>query len=310
MTIENENLDRGDELHDSLDPAPPGDEAPETPETPPETPEGEEEGAETEEERAERERREAEEAKKRNIRIPKARFDEAQAKARAREQALLEEIERLKGTRQASETQTAVSEARAKLEEMQDKYEDLIIDGQKDEARKMRRQIDKLRDELVEYQTSVKSEAARRGAIDELTYNAQLANFESQYAVLNPDSDEFDQDTTEEVAAVMKALANSGKSRADALAKAVRYVLGAPPQQQASDAGRALAEQRAKKAREKAAAAISAQPPSMSGVGADSDKAGRAAAGETAGVDIMRMSQERFAKLDEETKARMRGDEV
>jgi len=310
MSIEeNTPADRGDELEeikDSLDPGTPESETTES-ETP--DPEAGEEGAETEEERAERERREAEEAKKRNIRIPKYRFDEAQAKARAREQALLEEIERLKGTRQASETQNAVAQVRSKIEELQDKYEDLIIDGQKDEARKIRRQIDSMRDELVEHQTTVKSEAARRGAIDELTYNAQLANFESQYAVLNPDSDDFDQDTTEEVAAVMKALAQSGQPRATALAKAVKYVLGAPPQQQASDAGRALAEQRAKKAREKTAAALASQPASMARVGADSDKGGRGA-GETVGVDIMRMSQERFAKLDDEIKAKLRGDEI
>ena len=37
------------------------------------------------------------------------------------------------------------------------------------------------------------------------------------------------------------------------------------------------------------------------------DKAGKA--GEL-GIDVMRMSQEKFAKLDEETKAKLRGDEL
>ena len=100
------------------------------------------EGEETPEEKAERERLEAEEAKKRNIRIPKSRFDEAQAKARAREQALLEEIDRLKGGQQASATQKAVSDMKSKIDELQDKYEDLILDGKKDEARKIRKQVD------------------------------------------------------------------------------------------------------------------------------------------------------------------------
>lgn len=143
------------------------------------------EGDETLEEKAEREKQEAEEAKKRNIRIPKSRFDEAQAKARQREQALLEEIEKLKGGQQASATQKAVSDMKSKIEELQDKYEDLILDGKKDEARKIRKQVDAMREELVEYQTSVKSDAARKSAVDELTYNAQLAGFEAKYPALN-----------------------------------------------------------------------------------------------------------------------------
>jgi hypothetical protein len=265
------------------------------------------EGDETPEEKAERERQEAEEAKKRNIRIPKSRFDEVQAKARAREQALLEEIEKLKSGQQASATQKAVSEMRSKIEELQDKYEDLILDGKKDEARKVRKQVDTLREELVEYQTSVKSDAARRAAVEELSYNAQLAGFEAKYPVLNPEHEDFDEDKTNEVATLLDAFVKSGTKRTDALAKAVKYVLGAPPEQKASDAGRVLAEQRAKAAREKAAEADKKQPPSLAKVGLDSDKAGKGGDGV---IDVMRMSQEKFAKLDEETKARLRGDEL
>ena len=265
------------------------------------------EGDETPEEKAEREKQEAEEAKKRNIRIPKSRFDEAQAKARAREQALLEEIERLKGGQQASATQKAVSDMKSKIEELQDKYEDLILDGKKDEARKIRKQVDAMREDLVEYQTSVKSDAARKAAVEELSYNAQLAGFEAKYPALNPEHEDFDEDRTNEVATLLNAFVKSGTKRSEALAKAVRYVLGAPPEQKVSDAAKALAEERAKKAREKAAEADKKQPPSSAKVGLDSDKAGK---GGEQGIDVMRMSQDKFSKLDEETKARLRGDEL
>ena len=265
------------------------------------------EGEETPEEKAEREKQEAEEAKKRNIRIPKSRFDEAQAKARAREQALLEEIEGLKGGQRASATQKAVSDMRSKIEELQDKYEDLILDGKKDEARKIRKQVDAMREELVEYQTSVKSDAARKAAVDELSYNAQLAGFEAKYPALNPEHEDFDEDRTNEVATLLNAFVKSGTKRSEAMAKAVRYVLGAPPEQKVSDAAKALAEERAKKAREKAAEADKKQPPSSAKVGLDSDKAGK---GGEQGIDVMRMSQDKFSKLDEETKARLRGDEL
>ena len=39
---------------------------------------------------------------------------------------------------------------RTEIDKLQDKYEDLILDGKKDEARKVRRQVEELRDELSE----------------------------------------------------------------------------------------------------------------------------------------------------------------
>jgi len=269
---------------------------------------GGDEGVETPEEKAERERLEAEAEAKKRIRIPKARFDEAQAKARAREQALLEEIEKLKGGQQASVTQQAVNEAKAKIDELQDKYEDLILDGKKDDARKVRKQIDAMREELLEFTTSVKSDAARRAAIDDLSYNAQLASYESKYPALNPDNEAFDSAKTDEVASLMSAFTKSGDNRSVALAKAVKYVLGEPAAPARTDEAAALAQRRAEEARRKAAEANSKQPSSLAKVGLDSDKAGGAPG--TSGIDIMRLSQDKFAKLDEETKARLRGDEM
>ncbi len=266
------------------------------------------EGEETAEEKAERERLEAEEERKKRVRIPKARFDEAIGKAKAREQALLEEIEKLKGGQQAAATTKAVSEMRGKIDELQDKYEDLILDGKKEEARKVRRQVDALRDELSEYQTSTKSEAARRAAIDEMSYNAQLAGYEAKYPALNPEHEDFDEDKTDEVASLLNAFVKAGQKRADALAKAIKYVMGNPPAKgdDKDDAAKKAAEARAAEARRKAADADKRQPPNGKNVGLDSDKAG----GGKGDVDIMRLSQDKFAKLDEETLSKLRGDEI
>ena len=317
MVDDNEDLlDRGDEVKSPLDTAGKDDTASTgTPEekaarevAEAEAGKGDKLGDdETPEEKAEREAAEAEAAKKARARIPLARHEQILDKARQRETALLEEIEKLKGGKQTTDNQKAVSEAKAKIEELQDKYEDLILDGKKDDARKVRKQIDSMREELVDFQTSIKSDAARRAAIEELTYNAQLASFESKYPELNPEHDEFDTDKTDEVAALLKAFVQSGEKRDKALAKAVKYVMGPPPAQKASDAGKALAEERAKKAREKAAAADKQQPPNGSKVGLDSDKAG---GGGEQGIDIMRLSQEKFAKLDEDALAKLRGDDM
>lgn len=268
------------------------------------------EGEETEEEKAERLRLEAEEEKKKRIRIPKSRFDEALGKAKQREQALLDEIEKLKGGQQASATAKAVRDMRDEIDKLQDKYEDLILDGKKEEARKVRRHVEALRDELSEYQTNTKSEAARKAAIDEMSYNAQLAGYEAKYPALNPEHEDFDEDKTDEVATLLTAFVKSGQKRADALAKAVKYVLGAPPAAGKGgddDKTKGLADQRAAEARKKAADANKKQPPNGKDVGLDSDKAGGGKGGD---VDVLRLSQDKFAKLDEETKAKLRGDEV
>jgi hypothetical protein len=222
----------------------------------------------------------------------------------------LDEIEKLKGGQQASATAKAVRDMRAEIDKLQDKYEDLILDGKKDEARKVRRQVEELRDELSEYQTNTKSEAARKAAIDEMSYNAQLAGYEAKYPALNPEHEDFDEDKTDEVATLLNAFVKAGQKRADALAKAVKYVLGAPPAAGKGgddDKAKELADQRAAEARKKAADANKKQPPNGKDVGLDSDKAGGGKGGD---VDVLRLSQDKFAKLDEETKAKLRGDTI
>ena len=165
-------------------------------------------------------------------------------------------------------------------------------------------------EDLTEYQTNTKSEAARKAAIDEMSYNAQLAGYEAKYPALNPEHEDFDEDKTDEVATLLNAFVKSGQKRADALAKAVKYVLGAPRSGKADDAddkAKELADHRAAEARKKAADANKKQPPNGKDVGLGSDKAGGGKGGD---VDVLRLSQDKFAKLDEETKAKLRGDVI
>lgn len=294
--------DRGD----SIEPITDNMDAPADPDAPADAPaDPDVEGAETEDEKAERERAEAEETRKKNIRIPKTRFDEALGKAKAREAALLDEIEKLRGGQQANATHQAIDKMRATIDELQDKYEDMILDGRKEEARKTRKNIEELRDQLTDYQTSVKSDAARRGAVEELTYNAQLANLESRYPALNPDHVEFDEHKIAEVSALMKAFTNAGEPRAQALNRAVHYAMGAAPAP-AQQSGKP-ADPRAPEARKKAAEADRQQPPSAKAVGLDSDRGGRGTSGD---IDVMRLDQRKFAKLDEDTLAKLRGDTI
>ena len=66
-------------------------------------------------------------------------------------------------------------------------------------------------------------------------------------------------------------------------------------------------EERAKLEKLAKAEANKKQPPDGKNVGLDSDKAGGGKGGD---VDVLRLSQDKFAKLDEETKAKLRGDVI
>lgn len=270
-------------------------------------------GADSEEDEGSEEDGESEETNKRSrkrIRIPKERFDEAMTKARAREEALNQKIQELEQARQSSQKKVETSEIQIKLEELQDKYEEHLIDGDRENAKKVRAQLDRLRDQLIDERTTTKTEAARRAAIDELKYDAQLANFEGKFPVINPDSENFDEAKTEEVGVLLEAFVARGFTRHAALAKAVKYVLGEPkPEKSGNDEEETatVREKRAADARKKAASAAKQQAPSTNKVGIDSDKAG---AKNSAGVDILRMSQDKFAELDEKTLAELRGDDL
>lgn len=266
-----------------------------------------EDGEETPEEKAEREKLEAEEAKKRNIRIPKARFDQALEKARQREQALADELKALREAQGKQNYEVNLSEAQKKVNELQDKYEDLILDGKKDEARAVRRELDTLRESIIESRTTVKANTAKATAIEEIKFEAALAKVEGAHTELDPDSPEFDEDKVSEVVTLLEAFLAKGDNKAVALTKAVKYVMGevrAP----AEKAGRTAAETKAARdleARKKAAEANGKQPASSTNVGINSDAAGTKGTG---GLDLMKMSQDKFAKIDEDTLAALRGD--
>lgn len=296
--------DRGDNLPgDSM-----GDDRGDELETPAEVPpEEKDESLETPEEEAERVAAEAaakaaDDAKAR-IRIPKARFDEAQNKAKAREAALLAQIEKLQAVvappAPAADPNDVMNNMRVQIDELQEQYEDLLLDGKKEEARAARRQIEEWREQMLGYQSDVKADAARRATMTEMGYNSQLDVIEASYPMLNPEHESFDQAKTDEVAALMSAFLKSGQDRVQALQRAVHYALGTKPA-----APPPATNQRAVDARRKAAEANGKQPPSSSGIGTDSNKLG----GKGGDIDVMRLGQQAFATLDDETKARMRGD--
>lgn len=310
--------DRGDELDTTLDDAANGDEGkgadkPSAKDDKPEEKEGgeegEEEGEETEEERAEREAAEAEAEKAKRIRVPKHRLDEVVAKSRQREEQLLRQIEALSRQQQDKDPpKDVLAEMRTQIGELQDKYEAHVFAGEKDEAKAVRTQLEEAREKYSDARIAATSEATRLQTIDSLKYDAALAKAEADYPVLNPDNaDTYDDAKANEVAALMSMFAQNGFTRQASLEKAVRYVMGPPQAREVDTAADTVRLRREQEARKKAAEAQRRQPPSDAGAGTDNDKAGGQ---RQQGIDIMKLSQEKFAELDEEALARARGDEV
>nr|DAV82763.1 MAG TPA: hypothetical protein [Caudoviricetes sp.] len=218
-------------------------------------------------------------------------------KARERERALQAEIERLQGAQQERQYGADLGAMRSKIEELSDKYEDLIMEGMKEEARKVRRELDALRDQFNDASVAVKTQAVRKQTLDTLSYERALDEVERKHPVLNPDAPEFDAAKANEVADLMEALIAKGRNRSQALAQAVKYVVGTPVEKPTAPA-------RAVEARQRAADADKRQPPATTAVGKPSDQNG------LRDGNPGKLTQAQFDRLDEATIARLRGDDI
>lgn len=282
--------------------------------TPSDTPPNEsDETPETPEEKAEREAEEARRAAAANARIPKHRVDEMVRKANAKAEAALAELAEVK-QQLAAATKPTVDELavlKKEIDDLQGKYEDHILDGRKAEAHAVRVQLEAKREALMEQRIAQRANATREQTIAQLTYDAELAKMEAKYPQMNPDSENYDPELEKEMGDLMGVYIRAGATPVEALHKAARYVLPKPavpasttkPPAKAADVTQA----RQAAAKAKAAEVITKQPPDIAALGRDSDKAGTAGAGK---LDVFRMSQNDFAKLDESVLRRARGDDL
>lgn len=239
-------------------------------------------------------------SKDKDIRIPKSRFDAAQAKARERERELLDRLEQVERGRIREETSVNLSAHQDKLEELRNEYEEHLIEGERDAARRVRAQITSMEREVFEYSINEKSDSARRAAIEDLRYDEALDRTEKTFPVLDPRGDQYDEEVVNEVAELMGAFIGRGATRQAAMERAVRYVLGNAEQTSAKAPAQTT---RAELARRSAAKAAASQPQSLGIDGEDHDMAGIRAA-----KSVDRMSDKAFREMSEEELARARGD--
>lgn len=263
---------------------------------------------------AKKEEEEPEEKKKLGIKIPKERLDQEIRKRRAAEARADERIRDLESQITAQKKATDVEGLEREVDKLENQLDTADEAGDKVKVKEIRANIRKVERQIARAEGAQQAIAAKQAAVSEIRYDMAVSQVELDYPELNPDDEEnYDALKAEEVMDLLDGFRKKGADPSQALKRAARYVLGTP--QRAEDTaeallkrnGEGLRRQREEEGRRKAADVLKKSPPDTSKVGLDGDKKG---GGEPSGAQIAKMSQTQFAKLDEDTLKKMRGDEV
>ena len=263
------------------------------------------EGEETEEERLEREAQEAEEVKKKRIRVPKSRLDEESAKRKKAEEELEKLRTQLAAQNRAQEEAAipkgpSMDELEKELEDLEEKYEDAVINGEKDIARKLRSQIAKARDTIIESRVTTKAEAARNAALEQAQFDNFLERTLAAYPELDRSSENYDSTSEADVMDIAEAFLAKGQSRVEAIGKAVKLVLGAKKVAEAEPETKTEKKTLSRKVVDTEKQAAVKQPPSLKPVGDSGDKQ----------PALHVLPEDQFNKLSEAELRAARGDDL
>ena len=265
------------------------------------------------------EKTETDEGKKRkDTRIPLERHKAMLEKERAQRTALEQEVAALKQGKQVAETNEQLTQAEDKVVALEKEYTKLLVDGEIDKAAAKMSEIRRLERSIAETKSTFQIQAAEARAYERVQYDTTVERLEAAYPALNPDHDDYDKELTAEVVELRDGYIATGKyTRAQAIQKAAKTLMGAATTRQEravetevrvdkEDVAKATAAERAAAQRKKNAEVANKQPASLNKAGVDSDKMG----GRIDAKAVMKMNQDQFAKLDDETLARLRGDVI
>lgn len=240
------------------------------------------------------------------ITIPKARFDEAQKKARDRQFELERRIAEME-KQQVKQVVTAdVAKISEDLDVLETKYEDLLLEGEVEKARAVRRDMRKKENDLFDMRMREQGAKASSVAVEQMRFDSQLAQFEAKFPAINPDSDDYNAGLAEEVADMMNVYLTSGYNKSAALNKAVHYIVRDSGSPQVGEDPSIVRSKRAAMARKRVSEAAKKSPPDIKDKGRDSDKTGQG----DGLPDVTKMSIEQFEKLSTEQLKRLRNDSM
>lgn len=254
-------------------------------------------------------------------RIPKARFNEAVGKERAAREAAEAKARELSEKLEKFTSQADVAAIEKEISDLEDQLEAKMAEGTPEERRALRTQIRAKERELGRAEVSRQAAMATAMAVERVRYDSTVRELEGKYPAMDPDSDGYDEVAVRDLLDLKAAYEAKGDSSSEALRKAARFVFKeAPaavkaaekkeaPKEPTDEEKKAEAEAKAKRTEEairKGQAARAAQP------AASTDKGGKdsAARGGDPASTAAKLSDKDFAKLDEETLKRARGDIV
>ena len=248
--------------------------------------------------------------------IPKSRFDEAVGKEReAREAAerRAAELERKLNEQAQAQVQTEqIEKLEEAISEMEKKHAELLLDGNIDGAAKVMGDIRKAERQIARAESDAVATQRTAAALETDRVTVAIARLEADYPIMNPKSDQFDQDIVDLVLTKQRTLMrDEGLSPSQALTEAAqkvaeRFIKAPEPEDEKEGLAKAAAKRADERKQEQLKKNLETQkkqPPSMKESGIDSDKAGQ-----TGLPDVSLMTQDEFAALPESTKAKLRGD--
>jgi len=232
--------------------------------------------------------------------IPKSRYDSAQKRARTAEAKVKAyEAEQAQIIVDAAAAVGATDTLDTQLEEIDRGIEQARLDGNTDEVVRLSAEARQLEKSI--YQTMADTAAASAGtkAQESVKLDSLIDILEDQYDILNPDSENFDEDKINEILDMQKAFVKNGETPSAAMLKAVGYIM---PEQRITD--EVAGKRRTNVAKNLKAA--EQQAPGTADTGLDSPAAGK----KEEALDLTQMTEAEFDALPAETIKRLRGDAV
>lgn len=238
--------------------------------------------------------------------IPKKRFDEVNERMKRAEQAV-----------QDGKAEADADAARADAPPVFDfdlkesEYMEAVLDGEKDKALALRREIRSEEKKLIEVDNLSNRDEAVAQSKAQREFDTVVAELEENVPAFAPKGEFFDIDVVNEVLDLQAGLVGRGYSPADALNKAARYVVGdavdgtpAADADAGEDKPDTTAADKKKAADLKKKLDMAAGQPSNLDAGDSSSSAGDGV------IDMENLSEKEFDSLPESKKRELRGDVI
>ena len=248
-------------------------------------------------EEAEKKEEEPEKKETKSPMIPKSRLDEVLAQNKALKKRIAQTEEAEKAAEEAPDAYD--------FDAKEDEYMDAVLDGDKDKARAIRKEIRQAQRTQIETELTKDIESKVTRSSTETAIRDAASAIEEAFPIFDANAPEFNKELTDEVNKYMTGFISSGQNPVEALEEATTYVLQKNNMLDSSTGAEVpvlgqAKEQKKRSQVSKKLKAADAQPPELPGESS-------AAKGEKA-LDIHNMTAEEFDALPEATLKRLRGD--